>query len=224
MIGRDGQLEQFLHAGMDGDLVAEIGELPGTGDPGPADPSARPDPAGRPPRSPASPGFPPGTRRWGLPRGPGPGRGGGLRQPVPHRADAGGEFTAEDEQLAVALAAAAGGAIANARRYAESEQRRRWLDASAELTPLLLAEGGEQPYDQITRPAAAAAEADFAVLAVPRDRDPVVVVSATGPLRAGLGDRGAADRLAGRAGDPRRQANPGRRLPPRNAAPALGAG
>ena len=40
----------------------------------------------------------------------------------------------------IALAAAAGAAIANARRFAESEQRRRWLDASAELTPLLLAD------------------------------------------------------------------------------------
>ena len=39
---------------------------------------------------------------------------------------AGGEFTADDEELAIALAAAAGAAIANARRFAESEQRRRW--------------------------------------------------------------------------------------------------
>ena len=76
---------------------------------------------------------------------------------------AGGEFTADDEELAIALAAAAGAAIANARRYAESEQRRRWLDASAQLTPLLLAENQERPHALITGHAADAADADFAV-------------------------------------------------------------
>src|SRR6202034_4952651 len=81
---------------------------------------------------------------------------------------AGGEFTADDEELAIALAAAAGAAIANARRYAESEQRRRWLDASAQLTPLLLAGDREQPHALIAGHAAAATDADFAVLAVPR--------------------------------------------------------
>jgi GAF domain-containing protein len=36
---------------------------------------------------------------------------------------AGGEFTADDEEPAIALAAAAGAASANARRFAESEQQ-----------------------------------------------------------------------------------------------------
>jgi hypothetical protein len=82
----------------------------------------------------------------------------------------GGEFTADDEELAIALAAAAGAAIANARRYAESELRRRWLDATAQLTPLLLAESREQPHALITGHAANAAGADFAVLACPMTR------------------------------------------------------
>ena len=108
---------------------------------------------------------------------------------------AGGDFTADDEQLAIALAAAAGAAIANARRYAESEQRRRWLDASAQLTPLLLAGDREQPHALIAGHAAAAADADFAVLAVPgSDPGEVIVAGAAGPLAAGL-DRTA--RLAG---------------------------
>ena len=58
----------------------------------------------------------------------------------------GGEFSAEDEELAIALAAAAGAAIANARRFAESEQRRRWLDASGDLVPLLLSGEAGQPH------------------------------------------------------------------------------
>jgi signal transduction histidine kinase len=99
---------------------------------------------------------------------------------------AGGEFTADDEELAIALAAAAGAAIANARRFAESEQRRRWLDASAQLTPLLLAESQGRPYALITGHAAAAADADFAVLAVPGAPDQVIVTGVTGPLAAGL--------------------------------------
>ena len=98
---------------------------------------------------------------------------------------AGGEFTADDEELAIALAAAAGAAIANARRYAESEQRRRWLDASAQLTPLLLADNRERPHALIAEHAAAAADADFAVLAVPGDPDEVIVAGVAGPLAAG---------------------------------------
>jgi GAF domain-containing protein len=76
VLGRDGELEQFVHAGMDEERAARIGK-----------------------------------------------------------------FTVEDEQLAIALAAAVGAAIANARQFDESEQRRRWLDASAELAPLLLSGG-----------------------------------------------------------------------------------
>jgi signal transduction histidine kinase len=102
---------------------------------------------------------------------------------------AGGEFTADDEELAIALAAAAGAAIANARRFAESEQRRRWLDASAQLTPLLLADNQRRPYALITGHAADAADADFAVLAVPREPDQVIVTGAVGTLAAGLMNR-----------------------------------
>ena len=111
----------------------------------------------------------------------------------------GGEFTADDEQLAIALAAAAGAAIANARRFAESEQRRRWLDASAELAPLLLSGAAVQPHALIARLAAAAADADFAVLTVPGDLGEVIVTGAAGPLAAGLMNRTAplAGSLAG---------------------------
>jgi signal transduction histidine kinase len=114
---------------------------------------------------------------------------------------AGGEFTPEDEELAIALAAAAGGAIANARRYAESEQRRRWLDASGELMPLLLSGQAKQPHALITKHAAAATDADFAAMAVPREPDQVIVTGVSGPLATGLMNQTAplADSLAGQA-------------------------
>lgn len=48
-----------------------------------------------------------------------------------------GDFTAEDEEVVVALAAAAGVAIENARLYEEAAQRQRWLSATAEVIGVL---------------------------------------------------------------------------------------
>jgi signal transduction histidine kinase len=202
VLGRDGELEQFVHAGMDDDLVAGIGDLPrGRGilgllisDPAPIRLASLSDHR-------AAAGFPPGH----------PPMGSFLGVPVRIGEEvfgnlylteriAGGEFTADDEQLAIALAAAAGAAIANARRYAESEQRRHWLDASAELTPLLLAGDREQPHALIAAHAADAADADFAVTVVPGGAPgEVIVTGAAGPLAAGLVNRTAplAGSLAG---------------------------
>ena len=193
VIGRDGGLEQFVHVGMDEALVAKIGHLPrGRGvlgllisQPAPIRLAALSD-------HPAAAGFPPGHPPMGsflgVPVRIGEEVFGNLY--LTERAG-GGEFTADDEQLAVALAAAAGAAISNARRYAESEQRRRWLDASAQLTPLLLAESRELPHALIAGYAANAADADFAVLAVPRDPEQVAVTAVVGPLAAGLMNRTA---------------------------------
>ena len=134
------------------------------------------------------------------------GRDGGLEQFVQAGMDEElaariSEFTAENEQLAIALAAAVGSAIANARQFAESEQRRRWLDASAELTPLLLSGEALQPHALITRLAADAADADFGTLAVPHGADQVIVTSVTGVLAAGMMNQAEAlaDSLAGQA-------------------------
>jgi signal transduction histidine kinase len=48
------------------------------------------------------------------------------------------EFTDDDEQIMVALAAAAGVAIDNARLFAVAQRRERWLAATAEITNVLL--------------------------------------------------------------------------------------
>jgi signal transduction histidine kinase len=50
------------------------------------------------------------------------------------------EFTSEDEEVVVALAVAAGVAIDNARLYASAGYRQRWLEATAEITNVLLGE------------------------------------------------------------------------------------
>ena len=188
VLSPDGELEQFVHAGMDDDLVAAIGDLPRgrgilgllTREPVPirlADLGAHPAAAGFPP------GHPPMGSFVGVPVRIGEEVFGNLY--LTERSG-GGEFTAEDEELAIALAAAAGAAIANARRFAESEQRRRWLDASAELTPLLLSGPPGQPHALITQHAAAAADADFATLTVPRSAGQAVVTNVTGTLAAGM--------------------------------------
>ncbi len=203
VVGRDGQLEEFVHTGIADDLVAEIGELPrGRGilgllisNPVPirlADLASHPASAGFPA------GHPPMGAFLGVPIRAGEEVFGNLYLTERSR---GGEFTAEDEELAIALAAAAGGAIANARRFAESEQRRRWLAASGELTPLLLSGQAGEPYELITEHAVAAAEADFAALVLPHGADEVVVRSVSGLTGAELRDRTAPldASLAGRA-------------------------
>ena len=50
------------------------------------------------------------------------------------------EFTEDDEESVVALAVAAGVAIDNARLYAAAGARQRWLEATAEITNVLLGE------------------------------------------------------------------------------------
>jgi signal transduction histidine kinase len=193
VLGPDGQLEQFVHDGMDDAEVTEIGDLPmGRGVLGLltsvsapirlASLSAHPAAAG------FAPGHPPMGSFLGVPVRVGEEVFGNLY--LTERT-AGGEFTADDEELAVALAAAAGAAIANARRYAESEQRHRWLDATARLTPLLLADSRQHPHALVTSHAADASGADFAILAVPGDQDQVIVTGTAGPRAAGLMNRTA---------------------------------
>ncbi len=55
----------------------------------------------------------------------------------------GASFDEEDESLVVALAAAAGVAIENARLYAEARRQQQWLRATAEVTSRLLS--GDEP-------------------------------------------------------------------------------
>ena len=203
VVGRDGQLEEFVHAGIADDLVAEIGELPrGRGILGPLISGPVPIRLADLASHPASTGFPAGHPPTGaflgVPIRVGEEVFGNLYLTERSR---GGEFTAEDEELAIALAAAAGGAIANARRFTESEQRRRWLAASGELTPMLLSGQAVEPYELITEHAVAAAEADFAALVLPHGSDQVVVRVVRGLTGAELADRTAPldASLAGRA-------------------------
>ena len=94
----------------------------------------------------------------------------------------GGEFDEDDEALVVALAAAAGVAIENARLYAEARRQQQWLRANAEVTRRLLSE--DEPDAVLGLVAQHALEmsgADLVVLALPTGRrDQLVIEHACG--------------------------------------------
>jgi len=80
----------------------------------------------------------------------------------------GGEFTEDDEAVLVALGAAAGVAVENARLYEAARRSQRWIAASAEVTTALLS--GADPGEVLSRITSQARElsgADLAVLALP---------------------------------------------------------
>ena len=117
----------------------------------------------------------------------------------------GGPFTAEDEELVLALAATAGIAIENARLYEESRRRQEWLRASGEISRQLLDPEAEhsETLHRIATSVKRLASADVVSLVRPADDDPsqIEVVVATG----------AAERELVGLRYPRRTAWPGRR-------------
>jgi len=92
-------------------------------------------------------------------------------------------FTADDERATVALAAAAGIAVDNARLYEESRSRQRWLEATGEISAELL--GGTDVREVLHLIATRAAEltgADDALIALPESAGgPLVVTVCAGP-------------------------------------------
>ena len=94
----------------------------------------------------------------------------------------GGQFDEEDEALLVALAAAAGVAIDNARLYEEARRQQRWLRASAEVTQRLLS--GSEPEEVlalVTQRALEISGADLVALALPEShRQHLVIEHASG--------------------------------------------
>jgi two-component system, NarL family, sensor histidine kinase DevS len=90
----------------------------------------------------------------------------------------GGEFTEDDEAILLALGAAAGVAVENARLYRAARRSQRWMAASAEVTTALLS--GSEPGEvlaRITSKARELTDADLAVLALPDEAARCLVVS-----------------------------------------------
>ena len=182
VIGEDGLLEQFVHAGMDPETVSMIGELPrGRGllgalidDPEPIrlpvisdDRRSSGFPAGHPPMD-SFLGVPIRSRNAVF---------GNLYL----TRLGGGEFSNDDEDLVLALAATAGIAIENARLYEESRRRQRWLLASAEIGGLVLSPTeGTEPLQLIVDHVLRLADANVVTLVVPVGVGTLAVVVAAG--------------------------------------------
>ena len=184
IIGEGGRLAEFVPVGLASDEIKAIHHWPeGRGllgalitDPRPL---RLPDISG----TPKSSGFPPGH----------PPMGSFLGVPVRVRdevygnlylteKEGGAEFDEEDEALLVALAAAAGVAIDNAKLYEEGRRQQRWLRASSEVTRRLLS--GDPPDEVlalVTQQALEMSGADLVALALPtRDRQQLVISHAAG--------------------------------------------
>jgi two-component system, NarL family, sensor histidine kinase DevS len=172
--GPQRRLRTFIHHGMNHDQVAEIGELPtGHGllgllidEPQPIrlhDIAAHPASYGFPDRHPPMSSF--------------------LGVPVRIRDQifgnlyltekaGGGDFTDQDEKIVIALAAAAGVAIENARLYEEAAQREHWLAATAEIASLLAdASAGNEALQAVADRAREVAAADVAWVVVVAEGD-----------------------------------------------------
>ncbi len=98
-----------------------------------------------------------------------------------------GGFTDTDEQFVVALAAAAGVAVANAQLYAEAAQREHWLRAGQDVTTMLL-EGvdEEEALEHVAATAREVARADTAALALPGLGGTLLIEMAVGHLAPDL--------------------------------------
>lgn len=136
VLGPHGGLRSFVHRGMDADTVSSIGSLPrGRGVLGHLVSQPRPLRLHDLSHHPSSVGFPPLHPRMQTFLG------------VPVRArgvifgnlyltdkEAGDDFTAHDEQVALALAAAAGIALDHAHAYGQVQEHEQWLETAAGCT------------------------------------------------------------------------------------------
>lgn len=184
VIGEGGRLAEFVPVGVTQQQIGAIHHWPeGRGvigalitDPRPlrlADISASPQSTGFPP------GHPPMRSFLGVPVR--------VRDEVygnlylTEKLD-GAPFDEEDQALLVALAAAAGVAIDNARLYEEARRQQRWLRASSEVTRMLLSGAApEEVLTLVTQQALDMSGADLVALAVPTpDRQQLVVQHAAG--------------------------------------------
>jgi GAF domain-containing protein len=80
-----------------------------------------------------------------------------------------GRFSAEDEELATALASTAGLAIENARLSESARSRQDWLRASAAITREVLTAGTANPLDLIAEHSRHTAHADIVTISRPGD-------------------------------------------------------
>ena len=170
-------LQSFITVGVDHKTAATIGDLPtGKGLLGALIEDPRPIRLAHISDDPRSVGFPANH----------PPMGAFLGVPVSVRDEvfgnlylcdpADGEFSADDEEVMLALAATAGVTIENARLFEQAELRQRWLQASMEISTQLLSADGDEPLELIARQAREIANAEVVTVVLPMpDSDRLMV-------------------------------------------------
>ena len=189
VVAADGTLEEFIDVGIDPETATLIGPLPsGKGLLGALIDDARPIRLKEMTDDPRSIGFPPHH----------PPMGAFLGVPIRVRDEVygnlylaesdRGEFTADDEELVIALAASAGIAINNARLFEQAARRQNWLQASMQITrQLLAAGGGEEPLQVIADQVREIADADIVTVVLrTADSDRLMVEVASGAAAEAL--------------------------------------
>ncbi len=183
-------LEEFIHVGVDPQVVDRIGHLPeGKGLLGALIDDPRPirlrdladdvRSVGFPEAHPPMHGF------LGVPIRVRDGIFGNLYLASP----AEGDFSAEDEELVSALAATAGVAIENARLYEEAQHRQEWLEASTDLTRRVLTAPSDEALRMVAQTVVGLADADLVTIALPAvDEGRFRVAVAVGVDSDGLAD------------------------------------
>ncbi|MFM9876239.1 MAG: GAF domain-containing protein [Rhodoglobus sp.] len=202
VIAPDGTLEQFIHTGLPQDVVTRIGRLPeGHGLLGALIDEQEPIRLRHLADDPRSSGFPAGH----------PPMDSFLGVPVRVRGvvygnlyfseSTAGEFSAEDQELIVELAATAGGAIDHARLFDETRRRQRWASALAEVTAALLSDDAVDSLGVVAERIATLAEADLVTFLGPASPTTLRVELARGVLASEVTGLvfGAHGTIAGRA-------------------------
>lgn len=181
VIAPDGHLERFIHVGMPAELVAHIGHLPlGKGvlgalidDPRPirlehlsGDPRAAGFPEGHPPMD-SFVGVPVRVRNE-------------VYGNLYLTEQSTGSFSAEDEELLMALAATAGIVIDNARLFDETRRRQLWSAASAEVSSALQSDDTVRAVELLLERVAELSQAQLVTLVLQTGDSALIVDSALG--------------------------------------------
>lgn len=210
VISPDGGLERFIHVGVDEDAAARIGHLPtGKGLLGAVIADRAPIRLTHLAHDPRSAGFPahhpPMDAFLGVPVRVGDEVYGNLYLTQ----GASGPFSADDEELVIALAATAGIAIENARLYDIAKTREIWSATTADVMAAMLEVSGESVLEVIAEHVGALIDVDLVVVAEPHGDDRFRVTTARGPGAASLHGRvfPAAGTLAARALESQRAAS-----------------
>lgn len=174
-------LERFIHVGVDASTVAHIGHLPtGKGLLGAVIADHAPIRLDHLTADPRSVGFPdnhPDMDSFlGVPIRVGDQVYGNLYLTQGAR----GGFTADDEELVVALAATAGIAIENARLYDITRAREAWSATTADVMAAMLEATGEDVLEVIAEHVGALIDVDLVAVMVPHGDDELRVTTVRG--------------------------------------------